>query len=274
MSKLHHILASAALALPLVALPAAARAQEAAEVATGEPAAAGEPAAHGEGHGGHEEVKDPSAHFNFFSFGYGGKDELGGKFGDGVMVDPATGEVERGHDGRPEEEEAMSPPFILMLVNFGLMLFILAKFGGPAARKTAEDRSDQIKTALEEAARLRQEAAAKLADYEARLKDSDAQITKLVADMRADAEAEKARIVAAAEAQAKALQRDAEQRIAAEIELARAALTREVALAATGAAEQLLRGKATGADHGRLVDGFLTDLQAVAARGAQPKEKA
>ena len=33
-------------------------------------------------------------------------------------------------------------PFILMLVNFGILLIILAKLGGPVARKAAEDRSD------------------------------------------------------------------------------------------------------------------------------------
>jgi F-type H+-transporting ATPase subunit b len=221
-----------------------------------------------------EPAEDPSLHFNFFDLKgwWDGNDELGGKFGDGVMVDPKTGEQVHG------EEEKMSPPFILMLVNFGILLIILAKFGGPVAKKTAEERSDQIKTALEEAGKLRSEAQAKLTEYEGKLKDADQQITKLVDDLRADAAAEKERIVANAEAQAKAMQKDAEQRINAEIETARAALAREVARAATAAAEQLLRSKATPADHAKLVDSFLTDLTKVAAQRATtsqiPKEKA
>ncbi|MCV4796820.1 ATP synthase F0 subunit B, partial [Escherichia coli] len=81
-----------------------------------------------------------------------GKDEFGGKFGDGVMVDEKTGVV-------VHEEEPMSPPFVLMLVNFGLLLIILAKYGGPAANKIAADRHDAIKTALDEAARLKKQAA-------------------------------------------------------------------------------------------------------------------
>src|SRR5512135_3161959 len=70
--------------------------------------------------------EDPSAHFNFTDFSYRGKDEFGGQFGDGVMKD-AEGHV-------VHEEEPMSAPFVLMLLNFGLLLLILAKWGAPAAR--------------------------------------------------------------------------------------------------------------------------------------------
>jgi F-type H+-transporting ATPase subunit b len=257
MSKLGLLLGSVLLFVPLAASAQPAEAPAAVEAAGHEGAA--------------EAPEDPSLHFNFLNFSYSGKDELGGEFGDGKMVDEKTGEVVK-------EEEKMSPPFILMLVNFGILLILLAKFGLPAARKTAEDRSDQIKTALEEAGALRQEAASKLAEYETKLKDADTQITKMVEDLRADAASEKARIIAAAEAQAVALQKDAEQRIAVEIDVARASLAREVALAATAAAEKLVVAKATPADHAKLVDTFLADLAQVVTHRATttqvPKEKA
>jgi hypothetical protein len=149
----------------------------------------------------HEEEPDPSKHFNFlglrsgYLFDYMGKDEYGGTFGDNKMIDPETQRVIR-------EEEPASPPFVFMLLNFALLLGLLAWKGGPVARKTAEDRHDLIKTALDEAAELRQEAADKLAEYEQRLKSADAEIQKLVDGMRADAESDKRRILAAAEAQA------------------------------------------------------------------------
>lgn len=205
-----------------------------------------------------EEHADPSKHFNFTNFSYRGKDELGGKYGDGEMKNEHTGAVVR-------EEEPMSPPFVLMLVNFGILLFLLGKYGGPVARQAAQERHDAIKTALDEAAKLKKQAADKLAEYEARIKDVDAEVKKLVDGIRADAEADKKRILEAAQVQAAVMKRDAEQRIAAEIELARAQLTKEVTAAAAGATEKLLREKVTSDDQNKLVSTFIGNVQSPAA---------
>lgn len=221
---------------------------------------------------------DVSRHYNFFGgipFGYKNKDVFGGTLGDGVMKD-AGGKLvyETGHDAKgnttyaPAAEEPMSAPFVLMVFNFVLLLVILAKFGGPVARKMAEGRHDQIKTALDEAAKLRAEAKDKLDSYTKKLADADAEIKKMIDGMRADAEADKVRILAAAEAQAVALKKDADERIAAEIDRARLLLAREVAVAATGAAEKLLRDKTTAGDHQQLVSTFITGLASPAASGS------
>ena len=221
-------------------------------------AQAGETAA-GEKEAAEEAEADPTRHFNFLGFqpghlfDYLGKDEYGGKFGDGTMVEPETRRV-------IHEEEPASPPFVFMLLNFALLLGLLAWKLRPVGEKVAQERHDLIKTALEEAARLRKQAADKLAEYEVRLKDADAEIKKLVDGMRADAENEKQRILAAAEAQAALMKRDAELRIAAEIELARAQLTREVTAASAAATEKLLREKMTAADQQTLVSAFITDV--------------
>ncbi len=208
---------------------------------------------------------DPSRHFNFLGFqpghlfDYMGKDEYGGKLGDGTMVDPETRRV-------IHEEEPASPPFIFMLLNFAVLLGLLAWKLRPVGDKVAAERHDLIKTALDEAASLRKQAADKLAEYETRLKDADAEIKQLVDGMRADAEHDKQRILADAEAQAAVMKRDAELRIAAEIELARAQLTREVTAASAAATEKLLREKLTGADQQALVSAFITDVTGPAGR--------
>lgn len=196
---------------------------------------------------------DPSKHFNFFDFGWRSKDELDGPIGDGKMEDKDTGIV-------MHEEEPKSAPFVLMVLNFVVLLVVLAKWGWPVASKLAADRHDQIKNALEEAAALRKKAAEKLAEYEDRIKAANAEIGKMVEGMRADAAADRQRILAAAEAQSAQMKKDAEQRIAAELELARTRLTREVAAAAIAATEKLLRDKVTPADQQRLVAGFISDI--------------
>jgi F-type H+-transporting ATPase subunit b len=200
---------------------------------------------------------DPSKHFNFLGSPgeHYGKDEFGGKLGDGQMVDPHTGEV-------VNEEEPMSPAFIYMVLNFAILVGLLAWKARPAVQKLAADRHDQIKVALDEAAKLRAQAAEKLAEYDSRLKAADAEISKLVEDMRVVAEADKKRILEAAERQAAQMKRDAEQRIAAEIETARAVLTREVTAAAAAATEQILREKMNPADQQKVVTTFITGVQA------------
>ena len=203
-----------------------------------------------------QEPEDPSATFNFWNFSYKGKDEWGGTFGDGKMEKTLPG----GQVETSKEEEPMSPPFVFMLINFGLLLLILAKWGRPAATKLAEERHDEIKQALDEAGKLRDQAAKKLADYEARIKGVDDEIKRLVDGIRADAEADKARILEAAKAQSAQMKRDAEVRIAAEIELARAQLTKEVTAAASTATEKLLREKATPDDQRKLVATFIRDV--------------
>lgn len=199
---------------------------------------------------------DPSKDSRFVGppFGHSKFDVKGGKYGDGVMLDEHGNVI-------PGEEEPMSAPFIYMVLNFALLLFILMKFGGPLVKKTTADRHDQIKTALDEAAKLRKQAADKLAEYESRLKDADSEIKKLVDGMRADAEADKARILDNAARQATQMKKDAEQRIAAEIEYARAALMKEVTAAATRATEELLKKKMVPGDQQKLITSFISDIQ-------------
>jgi F-type H+-transporting ATPase subunit b len=210
---------------------------------------------------------DPTEHFNWLGFKTGhlfdyiGKDEYGGKFGDDQMV-RKDGSLVKNEKGEKEEEEPASPPFIFMLINFGIFLIILAKTLLPAGQKMSAERHDQIKNALDEAAKLRDQAAKKLAEYETRTKDVDGEVKKIVDDIRAAAEEDKKRILENAERQAKQMQHDAELRIAAEIEMARAKLSREVAVAASAATEKLLREKVTPDDQKKLVGNFISGMGA------------
>jgi len=211
---------------------------------------------HGEaGHAEHAEHGDPSKTFNWTSHWL--------PFGSSSYnnIDQHGGTLESG-------EEHMSVPFVLVLINFGIILVILGWKVAPMARQMAETRSDDIKGALDEAAKLRDQAKAKLEEYSTKLKAAESEIDSMITTMREDAEAERKRIIAAAEAQAEALKKDAEDRIAAEIERARIALQREVVVAAAGVAEQLLRDKTTPADQAKLVDAFLGNVT-TAAESAQ-----
>jgi len=213
-----------------------------------------------------EHHHDPSAHFNYLGspFEHNGKDVMGGKLGDGKMMD-SHGNVMLDERNQPYEEE-MGAPFIFMILNFVLFLILLAWKAKPAMEKLAVDRHDQIKTALDEAAKLRKQAADRLEEYQTRLSKADAEITAMVDGLRADAEADKKRILEAADRQAIQMKKDAETRIAAEIELARATLTREITYAAIAAAETLLREKMTATDQQQVINAFITGVQTVARK--------
>ncbi len=208
----------------------------------------------GHGHGHHGDP-DRTKHWNWATLSHYGKDLAGGKYGDGKNHDEKSGTTFEG------PEEPMSAAFVFMLLNFAILMFILIKKGGPVAQGMARERHDQIKSALDEAAKLRKQAQDKLSEYETKLKDADSEIKKLVDGMKADAEADKVRILENAAKQSAQMKREAEQRIQAEIELARATLTREVTAAAAAATEKLLRAKMVPTDQQKLVSAFITDIK-------------
>jgi F-type H+-transporting ATPase subunit b len=196
---------------------------------------------HGEGgEGEHHAPANPIV--NFMNFSYSDKDTHGGKY-----------EPEKG-------DHKMPAPFSAALLNFGVLLFLVGKYGAPAIRKMVVDRHDEVAKQLEESTRLRDAAKAKLDEYTAKVTHLDAEIAKLVDGIRAEAEHDKKRILAEAEQRAERMKKEAEQTIAAEIGRVRLQLEREATLSAIAAAEKLLTEKTTDADHRKLNEQFIGQL--------------
>lgn len=195
----------------------------------------------GDGHGaGHD--KNPSAHFNWTDTDYKTKDKYGGTLESG--------------------EESMSPPFALLLMNFAIVLFIVGWKVAPPIKRYARNRHDTIKSDIDKASEVLEEAEKLLKEYRTKGEAAEKEADALIEDIRTSAEAEKERIKKEAEEQAAALQRDADSRIAAELAKARGEIEREVIAAAVAAAEKLIREKTTDDDKGKLVETFLGDMQA------------
>jgi len=191
-------------------------------------------AGHQSGHG------DPTEHFNWTDTGYADKDMEGG------TLEPG--------------EHSMSPPMMLMLVNFAIVLILVGWKIAPAIQGYVVNRHRTIKQALEEAAELRAQAERKLAEYGKKLQAADDELKELVAEIRRDAEAEKERIIADAEAMAESMKRDAESRIAAEIARVRHEIRTEVVAVAVAAAETLIREHASTDDQSKLFTAFMNDM--------------
>jgi F-type H+-transporting ATPase subunit b len=169
---------------------------------------------------------------------------------------------------RPQPGEGQ--PFLATLFNFLVLGLILGRFALPPIREFVKTRHETIGNEIEEARRLRAEAAAKLKEYEAKLEGIDRDIARLLQEIRAEAEAEKQRIVTAAEQQATRLRKDAELTVAQDLKRFRREIEQEVVDMAIAAATKMLAERMTDADQRGLVERYLQSLGAAAATGTPP----
>ena len=128
-----------------------------------------------------------------------------------------------------------------MVVIFGLVFFLLWKFGFPIITEMVDKRSRTIEKSLKDAKEVEAQMSAMLEEHTRMLEDArkeQAQIlreanetrNKMIADAKAQGEEEKAKIVADGRAQA-----------AAEMEAARREVRQEVAVLAVSIAEKILQ---------------------------------
>jgi F-type H+-transporting ATPase subunit b len=149
----------------------------------------------------------------------------------------------------------------LQFLNFGVLVAILVFFGGKAVNKALRARHEQLKADLASAAELRALAEAKLARQEARLGSLEVEIAELRRNLRAEAEAEKGRLIAAAEERAARIKTETGFLIDQQVREAEQRLRRESADAALKIAEDILRRAIGPADQRRLLDTFVGDVE-------------
>ncbi|MDX2023186.1 MAG: ATP synthase F0 subunit B [Deltaproteobacteria bacterium] len=156
----------------------------------------------------------------------------------------------------------------LQLFNFGVLLFILIKFGGSAINKSLRSRHDKMKADLDEAQRLRAEAETRLKTQEARLANLQQELTDLRQSMKDSAEAEKRRLIEVAEARAQRIEEETRFLLDQQVKQAEQNFKAEVANAAARIAEEIVRRSVNTSDQQRLVSSFVTDIAAPAQRNA------
>ncbi len=151
----------------------------------------------------------------------------------------------------------------VVLLAFLLFIAVLFYFNVPSLLAGMLDkRADGIKTELEEARKLREDAQTLLASYERKQKDVQEQADRIVASAKEEA--------AAAGVKAREdLGKSVERRMAAaaeQIESAQAAAIKEVrdqaALIAVGAARDVLAKQMTAAEGNKLIDAGIAEVDA------------
>jgi F-type H+-transporting ATPase subunit b len=174
------------------------------------------------------------------------------------------------------EDHGLDPKRLaFQLLNFGVLLAILIKFGGGAINKALRARYEQMKTALEEATQARAEAETRLKQQEARLARLEQEVTRLRASIRDEAEHEQRALVAAGEERARRIGGETKFLLEQQVKEAELRLRDEVATAAVRIAEEIVRKSLLPDDNQRLVQTFVSELEraphATTPRTAPPR---
>jgi F-type H+-transporting ATPase subunit b len=154
------------------------------------------------------------------------------------------------------------------VLNFALLVAVLVWFGRKPVRTFLAERRVGIVENLKGAEGVLAEAESRLTEWQRKIRSLDVELEQIRATARDRAEAERARILADAEAVAERIRRDAASVVGQEVRRAQAALRREAGDLAVEIAERLLREGVTQADRARLVDEFVQRIAAPPAGGA------
>ena len=152
------------------------------------------------------------------------------------------------------------PDFWYRVLNFVLMAGILVFVARKPIREFFAKRTQTIATTLTELEAKKKEAEKTYQGYKQRLAELDKETARILDEYRAQGEAEKTRIIAAAEKSAAEIRAQADRAIQQEIAGATLALKREVAELSVGAAEKVLKERIGKEDHQRLVKDFTTKV--------------
>jgi F-type H+-transporting ATPase subunit b len=164
-----------------------------------------------------------------------------------------------GHAADPAEQWKV---FSFSVVNFLIFAYLMRRFAGPPIKDFLSKRRSEVADAIAAASAAKLEADRVKAEYEAkaaRLADSKAE---LIAEVKAIAEAEHARVIAAANEGADRMRRDAELTAESDLARARRELRAEAAKLATELAGQMIQNKLNDAERERLLSDFIARVQA------------
>lgn len=147
------------------------------------------------------------------------------------------------------------------IINFvifvALMVYVLRK----PLRAFLQTRRETFETMLAESQKAHTEAAAKLAEYETRLAQLDAEIAEMKRAAKEEGEKDRAAIVAQAKDYASKLKTDTTRMIAQELRSSKELLKGTTIDLAIVLAERMLRQQLKPADHAKLVKGYVQQLE-------------
>jgi F-type H+-transporting ATPase subunit b len=164
------------------------------------------------------------------------------------------------NEKEPCDPKNQPPPFLATVLNFGLLAFILYRFGRKPLAEALVKRKQAITAEIDNAQRLKADAEARLETYEEKFERMEETLEELRSEYAVQAEQEKKHVLAEAEERRARMRRDAEFRIEQELKSAQAELLQEAVANAVKAAEELLAQRVGPSDLDRLADDYLSSV--------------
>ena len=150
--------------------------------------------------------------------------------------------------------------FLAQICNLMIQLFIFKKLLLEPVRKVIAERKAKADSQIEDARKLRAEAEAMKAEYEANMKNARAEANQIVASAQKTAAARSEEMLNEARTQAAALKQKAEADIAQERKKAVNEVKDEIGGMAIEIASKVVEREIREADHKALIDEFIQNV--------------
>jgi F-type H+-transporting ATPase subunit b len=156
---------------------------------------------------------------------------------------------------------AIFKDYIWKVINFGILFFVLYKFGKKPLQSFLKHRTELIEKTLKEAKEAKELAQKALAEVEERLKTKDKEIEEIVSSARQSGENEKARLIQEGEKMKAKILEQAKANIEYELKDAKAAIKAEAVEIAMELAEKKIKEKIGRKELEMLLEESLTKIE-------------
>jgi F-type H+-transporting ATPase subunit b len=149
---------------------------------------------------------------------------------------------------------------IWTIVAFAITLWVLKRYAFGPVQKLIDDRRERIRQAVEEADRAREEARSLLEEHRALIGQAKSQAEEILAEARKTADSQRERMRQETEEDRQRRLEETKRQIEQATQQALGEIRREVAELSLLAAEKITRKTLTDADHQRLIDEALAEI--------------
>jgi F-type H+-transporting ATPase subunit b len=145
-------------------------------------------------------------------------------------------------------------------VSFFLLFLAMRKFAWPALKKGMDDRTERIRTSLDEADRVKAEAETLQADYQRQLGDARNEAARIIEEARQTADQLRKDLATRAETEAAELRQRNAEAIAGERDRVMAELQGQVAALAVELAERVVEANLDRESNLRLIENYINSV--------------
>lgn len=163
--------------------------------------------------------------------------------------------------GEGGKEPSLFMDYFWKILNFGILFFILYKFGKKPLQDFLRGRTGLIEKTLKEAREAKELAQKALAEVEERLKVKDKEVEEIITSARQSGEKEKARLIEEGEKMKEKILGQARTNIDFEVKKAKEAIKEEAVEIAMELAEKKLRDKLSKEDQLKLLEESLVKIE-------------